>query len=268
MLMKICRFSPLNANRSSAAALVILLLLACLCWTPGCSHSPRKTSTELTEVQYDGLLEAFAARDFPRIKKELAQLHADGVKDKRISYLEAMLALIENRPEKAKPFLIEALELDPQYSEAHNALGTIYMEEKELAKAETEFIKAVSNPLYPTPEKAYHNLGNLYRLQKRNDLALACYQKALKFNHDYFPSHYELARLYFSQHQYEPALKEIKRAQEISPRHPGVWLVIGQLDLAMDDEEDARDAFKQVISLQPIGSFADQARKELKKLGK
>jgi len=247
--------------------MVFLLLLACLCWTPGCGHSSGRVSTKLTELQYDGLLEAFAARDFPRIKKELAQLHAEGVRDKRISYLEAMLALIENQPEKAKPFLIEALELDPQYPEAHNALGTIYMEENDLDKAETEFIKAVSNPLYPTPEKAYHNLGNLYRRQKRNDLALACYQKALKFNHNYFPSHYELARLYYSQHQYEPALKEINRAREISPRHPGVWLVIGQLNLALDNKEDARDAFKQVISLQPIGSFADQARKELQKLG-
>jgi type IV pilus assembly protein PilF len=244
---------------------LILLIPACFFLFFACSHSPATSSpTALSDEQYQEMAAAFAARDYARLRRELIQLKNEGIKDKRALYLEALMNL--NNPENAKPLLLEALRLDPQYSEAHNALGVIYVQEKQYPLAETEFVKAVSNPLYVTPEKAYQNLGNLYREQGKEELALACYRKALKYNLDYFPAHYELARYYFRQKELRAALKEINQARELSPKHPGVWLLIGEIEELRDNPGPAREAYKKVLELQPVGVFADQARQKLKEL--
>jgi len=244
---------------------LILLIPVSLCLFLACSHTPATPkATTLSDEQYQEMAAAFAARDYGRLRRELVQLKNEGIKDKRAIYLEALMNL--NNPENAKPLLLEALRLDPQYSEAHNTLGVIYMQEKEYPLAETEFVKAVSNPLYLTPEKAYQNLGNLYRLQGKDELALACYRKALKFNLDYFPAHYELARYYFRKQEMRAALKEINQARELSPKHPGVWLLIGEIEEERGDFDPAREAYKKVLELQPVGVFADQARQKIKEL--
>ena len=257
--------NPLHPGRWLKYCLISFLLPVILCLAPACSHTPATPeATTLTDEQYQELAAAFAARDYGRLRRELVQLKNEGIKDKRAIYLEALMNL--NNPESAKPLLLEALRLDPKYSEAHNALGVIYMQEKEYPLAETEFVKAVSNPLYLTPEKAYQNLGNLYRLQGKDKLALACYHKALKFNLDYFPAHYELARYYFKNKEMRAALKEINQARELSPKHPGVWLLIGEIEEERGNPDSAREAYEKVLDLQPVGVFADQARRKLKEL--
>ncbi len=234
----------------------------------GCKTAPLSAVPRvLDDARYQEMVIAFNARDYQRVKAELAQLQAEGIRDRRVLYLEAMIAMLEKRPDSARKALLAALKLDPQFAMAHNALGVIYLEKGRLAEAETEFIKAASNPLYATPEKAYQNLGNLYRRQERNDLAAACYQKALKFNPDYFPSHYELARLYLERQKYNKAAIHLDKAGKLSPRHPGVWLLRGRLEAALQRPRSARRAWRKVIELEPVGPFAEAARGHLEKLG-
>ena len=237
----------------------------CLALAPACSHAPvTQKGKVLSDEQYQELAAAFAAHDYRRFRQDLIQLKNEGIKDKRALYLEALMNL--DKPEIARPLLLEALKLDPQYPEAHNTLGLVYEQENQLSLAETEFVKAVSNPLYLTPEKAYQNLGNLYRRQGKDKLALACYKKALKFNLDYFPAYYELARYHFQKKELQTALEEINKARELSPDHPGVWLLIGEIAQQRQQPEEARKAYKKVVELQSAGYFAQQARKKLKEL--
>jgi type IV pilus assembly protein PilF len=197
------------------------------------------------------------------VKNGLQKINEAGIADQRTLYLEGMVALIEKKPEKATSALNAALAIDPEYAEAHNTLGSIFMQQKRFMEAETEFIEACNNRFYQTPEKAYHNLGNLYRLQGKNKQALGCYHKATEINSDYFPSHYELSSLYCSLSKFELAAKEAEKARQISPGHPGVWLQIGKIEKALQKTPQAIEAFKQVIKLQPSGSFAERASKEL-----
>ena len=239
---------------------VILIYLACYV---ACSHTPPPDKRQLSDEFYNNLLIAFTAQDYDRVKYGLKKVNEAGIEDQRTLYLEGMVALIEQQPEKAVSALKAALAIDPLYAEAHNTLGTIFMQQKQYAAAETEFVEACNNKLYQTPEKAYHNLGNLYRLQDKNEQALGCYRKAVEINSDYFPSHYELSSLYLSLNKFELAAQEAEKARQISPEHPGVWLQIGKIEKALQKIPQAIEAFKQVIKLQPRGSFADHATKEL-----
>lgn len=211
---------------------------------------------------------AFSAKDYKLVKTGLNEINDAGIADKRTLYLEALLNSIQNMPDKAIASLQAAIAMDPEFSEAHNMLGTIYMQQKRYALAHTEFLKACDNQLYRTPEKAYHNLGNLYKLQEKVEQAQSCYLKAIELNHDYFPSHYELSRLYFETNRLDLAAQEIEKAKEIAPEHPGVWLQIGNIEDARGEKDEAIAAYKKVIKLNPGCNFADQASQKLGHLKK
>ncbi|MBN2809743.1 MAG: tetratricopeptide repeat protein [Deltaproteobacteria bacterium] len=259
--------SPQFFFRSCAAKITLAIaVLGCLVGGAGCSHNNPPGKAQLSDEFYQNLLVAFAARDYNRVKDGLLKINDAGIADKRTLYLGALLALIEQNQEKAVLDLKDALVLDPDYGEAHNTLGTVYLQQKQFAAAETEFLEAAGNPHYQTPEKAYHNLGNLYQLQNQQDQAASCYLKALELQPNYFPSHYELSQLYAASGKLELAAQESEKARQLSPEHPGVWLQIGKIEAARNNPDAAAAAFKEVMKLQPEGFFADQATVELKRL--
>jgi len=74
----------------------------------------------------------------------------------------------------------KCLEIRPDFTEAHNNLGTIYQELNQLDKAEGEFQKAVLDTSYQTRELPYYNLARLYYVQNRLDAAYESVQAALR----------------------------------------------------------------------------------------
>ena len=251
-----------NRSHKFKAGTVTSIIL-CLIFIVGCGPTPTPEKRELSNEFYENLLIAFTARDYNLVKNGLQKIEEAGIENKRTCYLKAMVALNEQKPEQAVSALKSALVFDPEYGEAHNTLGSIYMQQQLLAEAETEFLSAANNTLYQTPEKAYHNLGRLYQLQNKEDQAQSCYRKAIELNQDYFPSHYELSQLYFKLNKFEEAYQEIERARKISPEHPGVWLQLGKIEKSRRNQEQARQAFKQTIKIQPLGFFGKQANQEL-----
>ncbi|MBN2704840.1 MAG: tetratricopeptide repeat protein [Deltaproteobacteria bacterium] len=251
-----------TSPRKFTAFFILPLLLSC------CHAPSRVEPRQLAEETYEDLLISFAAHDYRQLKDSLARIKTSGVVDKRIFYIEAIVALAENRPADAVPALQAALVIDPEYAEAHNTLGAVYTQQKHYAEAEEALAKAADNPLYRTPEKAFHQLGFLYQLQDKHERALACYQKALAIKADYFPSHYELSRLYFDLKKFDAAAQEIERARILSPTHPGVWLRKAKIAKACGEYADAVAAFGEVLKLQPRGLFADEAAAELDSLKK
>jgi len=248
-------------------AVTFFLLLCCLAALFACASSNKSPEKQkISEQFYENLLNAFNAHDYDLVKTGLDKVKEAGIADKRTRYLEAMIALIEHDPDRAVVKLKDALVMDPEYGDAHNTLGTIYMQQKKYTLAETEFLKAGDNRLYQTPEKAYHNLGNLYRLQNKNLQAQGCYNRAISINKNYFPSHYELSRLYLATDRLKLAREEIYKAKKISPDHPGVWLQIGIINEAGGEKAKAVEAFEHVMKLAPGSNFANRADAKLKRI--
>jgi type IV pilus assembly protein PilF len=240
-------------------------LTFCACNT---TSTPKPEEHQLSEKFYQNLLVAFSGHDYQLVHTGLDKINEAGIADKRTRYLEAMLALIERKPDVAVTALQDALVMDPEFGEAHNTLGTIYMQQKKYDLAETEFLKACDSAMYQTPEKAYQNLGNLYCIQKKNRQAQGCYLEAIKLRPGYFPPHYELSRLYLQTQRLELAADEIEKARQINSEHPGVWLQIGKIEKARGNQNEAIKAFEKVMKLQPAGKFADLANQEIESINK
>jgi len=149
----------------------------------------------------------------------------------------------------------EALKLDPDNKEIHNALGNVYLRLEEYGNAEEQFEtslridrhyseaynnlcyvhymtgrfkeaiescgKALENPLYATPEKAFYNLGRAhYRLGNFAEAA-AAFTNAAKRYPNFFPAFYGLALAYNASRMYGEAASAMGDAIGFDPRFLG-----------------------------------------------
>ena len=83
-----------------------------------------------------------------------------------------------------------ALELKPDYAEAHNNLGNALQDQGKLDEAVACYRRALE--LKPDYAEAYNNLGNALRDQGKLDEAVACYRRALELKPDYVEAHSNL----------------------------------------------------------------------------
>jgi tetratricopeptide (TPR) repeat protein len=81
----------------------------------------------------------------------------------------ASLLLDENRPEEAIPYLLQAVEIAPRESRAHELLGKAYTRSDKLAAAQAELEKAVE--LSPQSANLHCMLAPVYRKQGVTDKA-------------------------------------------------------------------------------------------------
>ena len=86
-----------------------------------------------------------------------------------------------------------ALELKPDYAEAHNNLGNALKDQGKLDEAVACYRRALE--LKPDYAEAHNNLGIALKDQGKLDEAVACYRRALELKPDYADAHLNLSLL-------------------------------------------------------------------------
>jgi tetratricopeptide (TPR) repeat protein len=109
----------------------------------------------------------------------------------------------------------EAIQIDPNYAEAHNNLGVMRYFNGEFDAAIKAFQDAIRlNPKYP---EAHNNLGYLYDDQGKYEEAVAEYLKAIDNKNDYFDAYNNLGSTYFNMGSYDDAERVWKKIIELLP---------------------------------------------------
>ncbi|MDA8084020.1 MAG: tetratricopeptide repeat protein [Nitrospiraceae bacterium] len=130
------------------------------------------------------------------------------------------LMYLEEYP-KAKEYFERAIRVAPDYSEAYNNLGYSYEKTGDYKTAITYYLKAISNPLYPTADKAYFNIGNAYyRLGKYED-ALASFREVLKRDQNLGLAYMRMALCYNALARYGDASTAMSQALKLDPIYKG-----------------------------------------------
>ncbi|MDA8090582.1 MAG: tetratricopeptide repeat protein [Nitrospiraceae bacterium] len=124
-------------------------------------------------------------------------------------------------PESAEKAFMKAVNIDGDFSEGYNNLCLVEYKKRDYGKAIDFCEKALSNPLYPTPEKAFFNLGMTYFKLKKYSDSIEAFTQAVTRKADYYPAHYELAALYNMTGEYGSAAKSLERAVACDPRFKG-----------------------------------------------
>lgn len=121
-----------------------------------------------------------------------------------------------------------AVNLKPQDSAAHNNYGTFLCSKRnQLDKAEQQFLEALKNPLYDTPEFAYENAGLCAKRKPDLTKAEHYFRKALELNPRLPTSLYQMGLISFDAQRYLPARAYLQRYDEVAkPTPQSLWLGI------------------------------------------
>lgn len=205
-----------------------LMLVALLCLT-GCvtqnvqqdadeSAHRAQLHTELGAAYYGQARMGVALDEFTKAIKI----------DDRYAPAYAGLGLVHaalRQDDKAESNFKHALSLDATDSNTHNNYGTFLCSRDRIDEAIKEFMTAVSNPLYATPESAYENAG-ICALKKDDEKAAEGYfLQALRIRPDRYQSALQLAKLYFKRGDHLGARTYLEQAmQHVDPTPEMLWL--------------------------------------------
>lgn len=202
---------------------ILLALTACATNAPqsGAESSVRhraRLHTELGSGYYAQGLLAVALDEFKeaiRIDSSYAPPYAG------LGLVHASL----NQDDEAERNFKRALQLDPQSSETHNNYGTFLCSRGRIDDSVKEFLTAVKNPLYPTPEIAYLNAGTCAAKKKDDKNAEFYLTNALQIQPGLRQANYQLANLNFQREDFFLARQFLQRAMlNTEPTPEMLWL--------------------------------------------
>lgn len=129
--------------------------------------------------------------------------------------------------DKAETNFKHALKIEPNNSEAHNNYGTFLCVRNRVDEAVNEFMTALSNPLYATPESAYLNAGICSLKKSDTKKAETYFLQALRVDPSMRAASFQLANLYFNKGENLKARAYLQQAmQNIEPTPEMLWLGI------------------------------------------
>ncbi|NTU43242.1 MAG: tetratricopeptide repeat protein [Nitrospirales bacterium] len=123
--------------------------------------------------------------------------------------------------ETARDSLLRATAQDSSFSDAFNNLGVVYTRMEKWQDAINSFQRALSNPLYPSPEKAFYNLGSAYYRSGQYASAIQAFSDALTRSPRFPLPYYGLALAYNKTEMYGDAASAIAKALELDPTYQG-----------------------------------------------
>ncbi|MDA8085609.1 MAG: tetratricopeptide repeat protein [Nitrospiraceae bacterium] len=196
--------------------LIALLLLLATCLS--CATAERKKKAELHYKLGLSRLESGQYQDaFVEFQKSLQNRS----NDKRVYYALGYIYMKWDDTADAEKSFTKAIKIDPSFSQAYNDRCLLEYRQKKYERAVSDCNKALSNPLYETPEKAFFNLGLAYSKLGKYDKAIRAFRQCTIRMGDFYPAYYQLALAYNAKGDYGEAASALQLAVRLDPRFKG-----------------------------------------------
>lgn len=134
-------------------------------------------------------------------------------------YYAILQQRLGNMP-KAERFFIKAINLNPKNPEIRNNYGSFLCETNRPQAAVKQFLTAVADPLYKTPEFAYTNAGICLRKTNNDTQAEQYFRTALKKKSSFPSALLEMAKLYNDKKNYPRAQAFMLRYENVGSSTP------------------------------------------------
>jgi tetratricopeptide (TPR) repeat protein len=167
--------------------------------------------------------------------------------------------------EEALGHFNKALALKPDFSEAWNNMGTLYLVLEKWDPAIGCFEKAAGNITYETPQFAYNNLGLAYYKKGEHQKALDSYKQALELSPSYSICHTNLGLAYEAVGRWEEAIDAYEKAFFYYPENAAAHLNLGKLYLRLGRNDKAAKELNLALDIDPRGPHAEEVRELLQK---
>lgn len=159
-----------------------------------------------------------------------------------------------------------AIQLRADFSEAYNNLGTVYLILEKWDLAINCFKNALRNTVYATPHFAHNNLGFAYYKKGELKKAVENYMKAVQLQPAFSRAFHNLGVTYEAMNEWDKAIKAYKESIRYAPEDPRSHFYLGKLYLKLKKPSLAIKKFKETIKLDKSNTFAPDAKRLLEKI--
>ena len=177
------------------------------------------------------------------------QLIKAGSKNHIIYCNLAAICGMQGRYEELVEFLNKALELNPNYPDAHNNLGVALKDQGDVEAAITSYKTALQlNPDYPD---ALYNLGVAFIEQGDLDAAIASFNKTIDLNPNYPDAHNYLGIALMEQGDLDAAVASFTKGLELNSTQREIHNNLGNALQERGDLDAAVACYNTAIELSP-----------------
>ena len=173
-----------------------------------------------------------------------------------------LVYFFRERYDLAEKHLRNAVRLDEAYTEARVNLSRVLLENGRPAEAEKEIKITLNDLTYPTPEKAYTNLGLVKFNVKDFPASRAAFKKVISSVQDDCIAYTYIGRSYFEEGDYSKASESLDRAVGFCQKNlydePHYYSALAYYRLGEKSKSIAR--FEELLKYYPNGKFSDKAK--------
>lgn len=156
-----------------------------------------------------------------------------------------------NNPKKAEEHYLRAVSLNPGDSAAQNNYGSFLCRQQRYEEGEARFIKVTENPLYDQPEIAYTNAGVCMKRAGNIDKAETYLRTALQIEPKIPQALIAMCELSYDKGRYLPARAYLQRYLEVASHTPqSLWLGV-RIERELGDKNTASSYALQLKSNYP-----------------
>lgn len=183
-------------------------------------------------------------------------------------YIQNNLALayfVRDRFELAEIHLKKALKLNSQFTDARNNLSRVYIERGKYNEGIKEASMVLEDLTYPSPEKAYLNLGMAFFYKKEFSKSRDNLQKSIELQRDNCLAQTYWGRTYYEQTKYSEAANALDRAAgfcKVTQTDEAIyysglsWYLFGK-------KSEAENRLNELLKDYPNGKYRDKAKEML-----
>lgn len=165
------------------------------------------------------------------------------------AYREGNRLLAEGHASDACSRFEEALDLAPEFAQAHNNLGAALQALGRLPEALERYLSALAfQPDYP---EAAYNAGNALQLLGRPAEALDYYHRALELRPSYAEAHYNLAKALQALDRHDQAEVHYRQAIELAPGFADAHVNLGTALTALGRDSEAAESYRAALEIDP-----------------
>jgi Tfp pilus assembly protein PilF len=253
---------PLQAVARLIAVFCVLLMVSC----SGMSAEQRAQAAEIHQQLGDNLL----SQGDPQgaMKEYLKSVEFDETPEAHLG-LGVINAWSLGRSDEGEKEFKRALEMRPDYAEAMNNLGALYIQRGRFREAIAPLEKAAKDPLYKSRVLAQSNLGWALYKSGQTEQGISEIKGALAVAPKYCLGWRQLGTIYSEQGKIEGASTAYARYAEACPDVGDAHLLFGKMLARQQKAKEARAEFEQcaVAKQERDKPVASECARFLKELG-
>jgi tetratricopeptide (TPR) repeat protein len=181
----------------------------------------------------------------------------------RNEFHKAQDRLDKNRFPEAREAALKAVQIYPDYAEAHALLGILDLQERKPSDATAELEKAVQ--LDPSSSYSFTALGATYNVLNRFDDAVRALSTALRLSPVSWQANFEIGKAYLGKGDFATSLRHLDRAMEAIATHDflPLHLVRAYAFLGLKQYPKAIAELEHYVSHAPENATTMEARHKL-----